>query len=570
MSKINFFAISGMDEKARACYVLEIDKYIYIINCGVENPIVETLGVSKIVPDVSYLVNNKDRIKAILIGTATMSNIGALDFLIEKIGTNVPIITSEVSKTVIQTFLSNKYKIQNQIDKVQFIEANAMRDLILDNDQCIVPFKIVNSMPNSLGFVFRTRDGCIVYLDDYIICNDQSKAFYSQLANIRDIINRQPVLLLITKTGIVDKSKNFTSPFHNNKEFFENILANTSNRVIVALHDHDAYSVFSVAQAAKKYQKHFIIYSKNFINVFQATIKADLFSNRGLLSLPISELNNEKNTVIVITGEPEKLFNKIHKILDEEDDKLQFQQNDTFVLGTKLIPGYEGLGSKLLDKISKFDIKTITMPKTILPLEPSNEDHKFTASLIQPKYIIPISGLYKSFAQYAEVINETWLKKNQVLILSNGEVASFNNGELESIKQKFNFELVPMSAFGSSDITSSVLYERNQMAENGTFLISFIVNANNEIISDLDMHDYGLINHNDDKAMQVLNKIKNDIRNNIYNFFVYKNAKTIDFKETKTLIKKGITKLFDKSLNKRPIVLPTIVEEKDENTARSK
>ncbi len=560
MSKINFFAISGLDEKSRACYVLEIDKNIYVINCGVESPIMETLGVSKIVPDMSYLVNNKDKIKAILIGTATMQNIGALDFLIEKLGTNIPIITSEVSKTVITTFLSTKYKIQEKVNNLKFIEVMAMRDLILENGQCIVPFKIVNSMPNSLGFVFRTSEGCIIYLDNYIICNDQSKAFYSQLANIRDIINRQPVLLLITQTGIVDKSKGFTAPNHNNREFYENILANTSNRVIVAIHDHDAYSLFSIAQAAKKYQKYFIIYSRNSINLFQATIKANLYNNKGLISLPISELKNQKNVVVVITGEPEQLFSKVHKILDEEDERLQFQNNDIFVLGTKIIPGYEGLASKLLDKISKFDIKTIVMPKTILPLEPSNEDHKFTASLIQPKFIIPVGGLYKSFIQYMEVINETWMKKDQVLVLSNGEVASFYNGELESIKQKYNFEAIPLSAFGTSDITSSVLYERNQMTENGTFAISFIVNSKNEIISKLDMYDFGLINHDDQNAMNLLNKIHEEINNNIYNYFVYKNDKVVDYKETKTMIKKGITKLFDKFLEKRPIVLPTIIE----------
>ncbi len=559
MSKINFFAISGMDEKSRSCYVLEIDKNIYILNCGVESPITESLGVSKFVPDMTYLVNNKEKIRAILIGTATMQNIGALDFLIEKLGNNIPIITSEISKTVIMGFLSGKYKIQDKIDGLKFIEVTAMRDLVLENGQCIVPFKIVNSMPNSLGFVFRTTDGCIVFLDNYIICNDQSKAFYSQLANIRDIINRQPVLLLITQTGIVDKSKNFTAPHHNNKEFYENIISNTANRVIVAIHEHDAYSLFSIAQVAKKYQKQFIIYSRNSINLFQATIKAGLFSNKGLISLPISELKNQKNVIIVITGEPEKLFGKIHKILDDEDDRIQFIDTDTFVLGTKLIAGYEGLASKLLDKISKFDIHTVVMPKTILPLEPSNEDHKFTASLIQPKFIIPVGGLYKTFAQYMEVINETWMKKNQVLILANGEVASFYNGELESIKQKYNFEVVPMSAFGSSDITSSVLYERNQMTENGTFAISFIINDKKEIISRLDMLDYGVINHDDNNALSLLKRIHAEIEKNIYNYFIYKDE-NLDLKETKLTIKKAITKLFDKMLDKRPIVLPTIVE----------
>lgn len=562
MAHINFFAISGLDEKTRHCYVLEINDDIYILNCGVENPITQTLGVSKIVPDMTYLVENKNRIKAIIIGTASMSNIGALDILIQKIGAHVPIITNEISQNIIESFINTKYWINNQKPEINYIIGHPMRDLVLQDGQIIIPFRIANSIPGSLGFVFKTPDGCVIFLDEYIIANDQTKAFYSQLANIRDIIKGAPVLLMVTPTGIVDKSFGFTSPNHNNQEFYEKILANTSNRIIVAVHDHDAYSIFTLAQAAKKYQRNFVIYSRTFINTFQSTIKAGLFNSKGLMSIPLDQLNNSSNVVIVITGEPEKLFDKIYKIIDGEDQIIKFDPSDIFVLGTKLIPGYEGYSSKLLDRISQIDIKTIVSPKSILPLEPSNEDHKFTASLIQPKYIIPISGLYKSFVQYQAIINQTWLKRDQVLILRNGEVAQFVNGTLINKKETVPADYIQMSAFGNSDISESVLYERNLMLENGAVCVSFVMNEKLCIVSELEIFDYGLLNHNDPMAMKLFEEIKSEIRNNIYSFFAFKSKTTIDFKETKINLKKGITKLFDKHLNKRPIVLTTIIDSK--------
>lgn len=562
MAHVNFFAISGLDEKTRHCYVLEINDDIYILNCGVENPITQTLGVSKIVPDMTYLVENQNRIRAIIIGTASMSNIGSLDILIQKIGSHIPIITNEISQSIIETFINTKYWKNNEKPEMTFILGHPMRDLILENDQVIVPFRIANSIPGSLGFVFKTQDGCVVFLDEYIIVNDQTKAFYSQLANIRDIIKGTPVLLMITPTGIVDKSMGFTSPNHNNKDFYEKIFSNTTNRIIVAVHDHDAYSIFALAQAAKKYQKNFVIYSRTFINTFQATIKAGLFNSKGLMSIPLDELNNSSNAVVVITGEPEKLFDKIYKIIDGEDPIIKFTPTDIFILGTKLIPGYEGYSSKLLDRISQIDIKTIVSPKTILPLEPSNEDHKFTASLIQPKYIIPISGLYKSFVQYQSIINQTWLKKDQVLILKNGEVVQLVNGVLVNKKETVPAEYIQMSSFGSSDISESVLYERNLMLENGAVCVSFVMNEKLCLVSELEIFDYGLLNHNDPIAMRAFEEIKSEIRNNIYTFFAFKSKTSIDFKETKINLKKGITKLFDKHLQKRPIVLTTIVDSK--------
>ncbi len=564
MQNIKFFAISGLDERARHCYVLEIDDAIYIINCGCENPIVESFGVSKIVPDITYLANNRERIVGIVIGTPNMSNIGALDIIFNKIGFDIPIITSEVGKTIIETFLNTKFRNNENKNAINYIIANPMRDLVLDNGQIIVGFRIANSMPGSLGFVFKSMEGCVVYLDNYILASDQTKAFYSQLANVRDITKGLPVILMITQTGIVDKSLGFTAPQHNNKEFFNNIISNTSGRVIVAINDNDAYSVFSLAQAAKRYQKNFIIYSRTFINTFQATVKAGLFNTKGLMSIPLGELENSPNAVVVITGEPEKLFGRVHKIIDGEDDTIKFLPTDTFVLGTKLIPGYEGLAAKLLDSIALLDIKTIVSPKTILPLEPSNEDHKFTASLIQPKYIIPVGGLYKSFMQYQNVINETWLRKEQVIILSNGDIAEFDNGEYIPSRDTVPCEKVQMSAYGNTDISESVLYERNQMTDSGAVSVSFVLNQQGQIISPVDIFDYGLFNHTDGVTMKIFEQIKNEINDNIYSYFVYKNKDTIDLKETKISIKKSIMKLFDKHMHKRPIVLPTIIDTKDD------
>lgn len=562
MANINFFALGGLDEKAKACYVLEIDSSIYIFNTGAQNPISESLGISRIVPDYNYLVENKSKIKAIIFGTPNHDNISSLDYFLEKVGYDIPIVTSEIGKYIILSFLGTKYKMQNVEEKLTFNIVNAMRDFNIGS-QLIVPIKIFNSMPGSLGYIFKTADGSIVYLDNFIISTDKSKAFYSQIHNIRDILKNSETLLLITQTGIVDTSKTFTSPFHNNMKFYEEVISNTNKRVLIAIHNHDAYSAFNIAQVARKYQKNFIIHSREFVNTFQATIKVGLFNNKGLLSIPLNDVNNSNNAIVLIVAEPENLFGKISKIFNGTDDKVIIKPEDTFVLGTKIINGLEGHSAKLLDEIARLDIKTITMPKSYLPLEPGNEDHKFLASLIQPKYIIPVGGLYKSFIQYANVVDETWINKDQVIILENGQKAEFGNGILTSTKNRIPFESIPLSSFGIGDIGSSLIYERSQMSNNGVVIINFFINKEFKIISKIDIHDIGLINQNDENSFNTFNRIKEDIRNNIHNYFVFKNKTSLDFKETKISIKKAVIKLIDKNLEKRPLILPTIIESKE-------
>lgn len=561
MSKINFIALGGLDQKAKNCYILEIDNDIFVFNTGVDEKLNETLGINKIIPDYTYLVENKNRIKAIFFGTPSSSNIGSLTTLLERIGFDVPIVTNEIGKTIILNHLFKCNRNRNYNELINFIISNPMRDMNIAN-HTVVSFRIFNSLPGSIGFVIKTNDGCIVYLDNYVICHDKSKAFFSQIHNIRSIIKDSPVLLMITQTGIVHKSNTFTSPFHNNKSFYEKIISDTSSRIVVALYNNDYYSLFNIAQAAKKYQRPFIIYSKDAINVFQACIKNNLFNNKHLISLTLNEVNDSKNPIIVISEEPKKLISKLNKIMDGEDDVLSFNEDDLFVLGTQIIPGFEGNISVLLDDISLMDIKYVTLPKTFLPLEPSDEDHKFVISLIQPKYIIPVGGLYMSMIEYANVINQTWIKKDQVLLLSNGDVATFEDGEYLGAKKNLNLELVPLNSSGTNDLVSSVIYERQQMLSSGTVTISFLIDKQGSILSDIIVDQIGFINFDETNTATVFNELVNNFKENIYNLFIFNQNKEFDYKESVNNIKKTFAKLCSKSFDKRPLVLSSIIEVK--------
>ncbi len=559
MSKINFVALGGLDQKAKHCYVLEIDQDIFIFNTGIEEKLNESLGINKIIPDYRYLVENKQRIKGIFFGTPSSTNIGSLTTLLERIGFDIPIITTDIGKTIILNHLYKCNRNRNYPELLNFIVVNPMRDIIIDN-HVIVAFRIYNALPGSVGFVIKTPDGCIVYLDNYILCHDKSKVFFSQIHNIRSIIKDSPVLLMITQTGIVHKSQTFTAPFHNNKSFYEKIISDTSSRIIIGLYNDDMFSLLNIAQAAKKYQRPFVIYSKDSINLFQACVKNGMFSNKHLLSISLSEISTCENPIIVISEEPKKLIAKIDRILNGEDEIITFKENDLFVLGTQIINGFEGNISVLLDDISKADVHYITLPKTYLPLEPSNEDHKFLISLVQPKYVIPVGGLYMGMIEYANVINQTWMRKDHVILLSNGEVASFENGEFNPKTHQMQLELVPLNSSGSNDLVSSVIHERQQMLTSGVVTISLLINKHGEILSAIDIDQKGFISEKETKTLTTFNSLKENFRENIMDYFIFKKDKTIDFKESSTNIKKAFAKACTKAFDKRPLVLLSLIE----------
>ncbi len=552
-SKISFLPLSGMDEKYNNSYCLEINDDIFIFNAGIDALIDNKLGISKIVPDYSYLVKNKDKIKGIFIGTPTYENFGSLPMLLDKIGFDTPIFTSEIGKKIIENLFEKQFKITNKTLNFQVL--NYLKDFQV-NGLTFTAFKIANSIPYSCGFVIKTPQGAIVFLDDYLVLNEQSLPFHSQLLNLKDILKGQQVLLLVTKTGLVNEVNNFTAPSHSIKSFYEKIMTNTDERIIIGCNANDIYNIVSISQLCKKFQKPLIIYSRNFIDIFKSLIRTNIINQKGLLLLPPTEINKSKNAVVLIIGSNDYLMNKLSRLHKDEDKNLKLREKDNFIVNIFRKPGYELPISAILDNISRLNVNTFTLAKTIKPLQAGNEDHKLLSSLLKPKYIIPIGGLYKSQIQYSDLIQETWVTKDKILILENGEFARFENSELLKIKNDSIKLTQQYTGANQNDIEPSTLYERQQMSENGVICVNLTlkkVEKNVEILN-LSISDYGIINYNDSMSKTLLDEIKADARENILGSVSFLKNNQIDFSETKIGIKKLIIKKFERKLKKRPII----------------
>ena len=154
------------------------------------------------------------------------------------------------------------------------------------------------------------------------------------------------------------------------------------------------------------------------------------------------------------------------------------------------------------------------------------------------------------------------MKKEQALLLSNGEIVSFVDGELEQGVKKLNLELVPLNSSGTNDLVSSVIYERQQMLSSGMVSISMLINKQGQIISDIQIEQKGFINESEVATKQKFDEIVNNFKENIYNIFVFDNNKVFDYKETVNNIKKSFSKACSKTFDKRPLILSSVVEVK--------
>lgn len=563
-SKISFFALGGQDERGKNCYVLEINNNVFIINCGVLVPTTSLLGVKQLIPDFDWLAKNKNRIKGFFIGYPTQDNLGSLEYILKAVGP-IPIYTSIIGKSLIETICEKK--IQNIPSKLLKIITIENLKTIFINDQEIIPFKVSSSMPWSFGFSFKTSDGYVLYIDDFILSSDKNLAFESSLNEIATIVNNN-VLLLIVGIGYVNKNSGFTSPKHKSKEILDQIIndANPDGRIFVSCYDSNAYTILTVAQLAKQKSRPLIIYSHTFINVFSTIVRNKIFNNRNLVTLPISEIDKTENAIVCIASNPHRLYSRLSKIANGEDEKIHFNDKDTFVLITPRIAGYEGVEAKILDDIARNDVDYVKLTNDVLPMQASNEDHKYLLNLLKPKYVIPTSGLYKDFINYATIAKNVGFTSDQICILYNGEVLKLLNGTIQKGITEITLESKYVDSSGIQDIDASILFEREQMAENGVAIIlAFYNHKEHKFNSEIKCELYGI--SDEEEKLNVIKTKIHEQANSLFNDLLVlkenqkeKDISTSEMRELKIGLKKTITKIFEKTLDKQPIVLPTIID----------
>lgn len=559
MSTINFLPLGGQDERNKNSYVLKIDNDTLIFDCGVKVPVNSLYGVSMIAPDYSALEYNKNKIKGIFIGYPSFYNHASLILLLQKIGTNTPIYCTEIGKIIIETYLEKKHWSFFKTNNLNFKVVYPGKQFFVGKTE-IVPFSICNSIPGSVGWIIRTNDGSIVFMDEFMINNDRSKIFNSQISKI-DYLARHNILALIPSLGNVGKNKSFTTPNHKNTAFYQSVIKKAKGRVLIACNDSDAYTILNLAKIAKDNGRTFSIYSNTFMNVFSNIVKQKFINIKGLNCLQISEINENENAVVVIASTHEQLFKKLMLIADYQIQTIEPKSTDTFILGTQLVPGYEGHAAQLLDKLSKLDIDSYVLPKTIMSMSASDEDQKYLLDKLNPKYVFPIQGLYKSVVKYQEAGTQTRVKPDQVFFLDNGEEISIIDGELQKKRAAVKITEKYIGNSGSDDTSASILFERQKLSESGVATVTLFMDKQSQQFIDKVMFEtYGIVSKTADNQ-KLIQKIIDDFKPQLANLVVF-DPKTnrINHKETKAIFKKLLMKLFEKKFEKRPVVLVCVVE----------
>ena len=553
MSNVNFFSLGGLQENGKNLYVLEINSKIFVLDCGLKYPTSELYGVDVVVNDISYLVENKDRIVGIFLSHAHDDHIGGVSYLLKEVDTKV--YGSKFTLAVLnERFKEDEYEPK----KDQLIEVTSRTALKFD-DIVVRFFEVAHNIPDCYGVAIKTPDGYNVYAANYNF-DQNSKIDYAHMFRSLAVFAKEGVLALLTESlgANNETSRGTILEF---KLRLTNIISQSQNRLIFTLFSSDILKIQQIVDIAVEYNKKIAIIGRKTQKIVNQAMAL------GYLSIPEENLanlkfmdgkikNNDKDLVVLVTGERHEPYFMLQRMARGIDKLIKLEDTDKVVILTKPFIGTEKMAARTLDIIYHVTSNVIEFSPQLLPASSANrEEIKEMINILTPKYIIPVIGEYRH--QYAVRIIADCIgyKDDQLIIADNGDIVSFVDGNYIGITGDVASSEVLIDGKAFKDVGDVVMRDRELLAEDGVVLITANINPRTKtILVGPEVVSKGFTYQTED----------GDILLEIKKLFMlvsskFLTTKFINWSEFKTNIKNEISHFIYKTTKRNPIIIPVLI-----------
>ena len=549
MDQVRIFALGGLDENGKNMYVVEVNEAIILIEAGLKFPDTDQLGVEFIIPDFSYLIENKDRIKGIFITHGHDDVIAALPYLLKQI--KIPVYTGSLTANILHEML----KKENVRDvKIHKIKRTSKQNLGGVN---VRTFPMTHAFPDNFGVAVETDQGYVVYTGEFIIDYDVLENEYLCDLNELSDIGKKGVLCLLSESVSADK-EGHTAPKHRISSLIEPIFENAEHRILISSYRQSLFRIIEIIDLAKKFKKRIYFHDRETRALISHMEEIGYYHLPREIEISEKQFNDDLDDIVVlISGSGKNLFRTMQNIAMHEDRLVNFRVSDTIVIASPVVSGTELEATNMENEIYKEGGKIFSLKsKTVYSMHPSSEDLKMMIYLFKPKYYLPIKGEYRHLIINANLATKMGYSPDRIVILDNGQIATFNNNILKSVADHISLEDTLIDGKENWDVTGVVLKDRELLSTDGVMIIGVSLDTKTkEIIGGVDVQTRGLIYLKDADYIvkeagnicesMIIESVKNRIYDNL---------------TTRSEIKDKVTKYLMKETGKRPMVLPVIIE----------
>ncbi len=469
-TEFNIMPIGGTNEYGKNCYVIEIDNEIIVIDMGMKFPKNEMYGISKEMPDLDYLVVNKNKIKGLFISHAHIENLGA----IEAFAKEIPNCSIYGSKYTIEYIKSN-YKVSN---KLYAMNTDAVMKFANISVQA---FKMSHNIPGNFGYVIDTKNGSIMYTSEFVFEQNIRDVYRSSIAQLSKIIEKRDIKVVLSDSRIAEK-KGYTNFAREIDYFVDRNIYGYPSKTFITINSEDLLTLELILIASNKANKKVVIMSERIQSFLDISIKNGDFGI-GKESIHMDLSNVPEDAVIVTSGNKGYPFEVLESLITSKKESVSICKEDQILICLPILSTFEKRYAELINQLFKVteNIEIIDQ-KVISEYSARTEDIKMLLSLTQPDYVIPINGEYRNMNSYYKIMADIQRSEKDVIILTPGQNAQFIDGSFKKRNQKVNVRKILLEDSENPEVMDNILKDRQRMSESGIFVVSFTITPTHEIV----------------------------------------------------------------------------------------
>lgn len=555
LEAVRFCALGGLEEIGRNMSVFEYKNEIIIADMGLQFPEEDTPGIDYIIPNIAGLQKKRQNIKAIIITHGHYDHIGAIPYLIDKLGADIPIYTAAFSKAII----TKRQEDFPNAPRPNIRVVHHGETMRLSQNLEVEFFNATHTIPDSMSFMLKTPVGNMVYCSDLKVERDPQGTPHQKDIDIYKEIARRGVHTLFLESTNAEKpgaSVSEETVIKNVDEFFKN----AQGRIIIGLFASLLTRVVDIFEIAQRHNRKIVLNGLSLKNNVQIAQNLGYLKSKQNTIIPAEEMSKYQDNQILIltTGAQGESRAGLMKIVNGENKNVAIKKGDTIIFSASAIPGNERPIQTLKDNLTRQGARVYQTQHVDIHASghgPS-EDLKLIQEIMRPKFFVPIHGMYFMRAANARIAESVGIPPNNIFLIDNGQILNIYKDTVTLANESLPAYYVMVDGLGVGDVEEVVLRDRMMLAQEGMLvIIATLDRRTGKLLKNPDIISRGFIylNSNKDLIEEMRKKIKG---------LMTRTPKTqsVDDDYLKNLIRDQIGQYIFNKTKRRPMILPSIIE----------
>lgn len=550
-SKLKIIPLGGLHEVGKNITVFEYEDEIIIVDCGLSFPEDDMLGIDLVIPDITYLIKNQEKIKGLVITHGHEDHIGSIPYFLKQI--NVPIYAPRLAIGLIK----NKLEEHKLLRSTKLNEIVPGQTIKFGKNFTVEFIRSTHSIPDSMMLSIKTPIGTILHTGDFKVDYTPIDGKVMDFGRIAELGNEGILALMSDSTNA--ERKGFTMSESSVGEVFDKLFIHCTKRIVVATFASNVHRVQQIVNSAIKYGRKVAVCGRSMINMINTARDLGYIECPEDLFIDIDQMStyNDEQLVIITTGSQGEPMSALTRMAAGDHRKVKITQNDLVIISANPIPGNEKLVSKVIDDLMQIGAEVVYSALADIHVSghACQEEQKLILALTKPKFFIPVHGEYRQLMSHAETAQNMGIPRKNIIYMSNGRVLEIDPEEAK-LTGSVPSGRVLVDGLGVGDVGNIVLRDRQHLSQDGLIVIVLTMDSNTgEVVAGPDVISRGFVYVRESENL--MDEVKSVVKHEISKC---EERGVRDWATIKSTVRDNLRDYLFVKTKRNPMIIPIIME----------